>query len=67
MMTLNTKGLILTRDQAEEDNRPFVPVWKASVQSCFAEAEDSLSVLQMHAMLINLCFIALVVGVDPHS
>lgn len=64
MVALNTKGLILTGEQAEKDNGSFVPVWKTSVWSCFAETGDSLSVLQMHAMLINLYFIALVVGVD---
>lgn len=31
MMILNTKDLILTGDQAEEDNGCFVPVWKTSV------------------------------------
>lgn len=31
MMILNTKGVILTRDQAEEDNGSFAPVWKTSV------------------------------------
>lgn len=67
MMTLNTKGLTLTRDQAEEDNRCFVPVSKTLVCSCFAETGDGLSVLRMHAMLISLCFIALVVGAGPLS
>lgn len=67
MIILNTKGVILTRDQAEEDNGSFVPFWKTSVWSCFEEAGDSLSALPMHATLIKLCFTALVVGVDPHN